>query len=72
MATRQPKITSAQLHQTVTIARALGLRIAEVEVTPARVRLITEGARQLAGTNDESRLEGELARFRGQHGYGAS
>ena len=71
-AIRVPKITQSDLNRVVSLAKSLGLRFAEIEVTPTRVRLITDAGRNLTATDDQESLDRELAEFRGRHGNGAS
>jgi hypothetical protein len=70
--TRSPKVTQSDLDRLVTLAKSLGLKIAEVEATPGRVRLITDAGRNLAVANDHEGLDPELADFRARHGYGTT
>jgi hypothetical protein len=67
---REPKITQSDLNRAIALTRALGLRVAEVEVTPTRVRLTTELGRELTEAALRENLDAELSEHRARHGHG--
>jgi hypothetical protein len=67
-ATRNPKVTKADLARAAEFMRALGLTPLSIDVMPGRVRIVTkQGDFELSR---DSELDQEHAAFRTRNGYG--
>jgi hypothetical protein len=64
------KVTKTDLERVVGVLRDAGVTIAEVDVTPGRVRLVTTEGRGLTLPGDDAELDRELAEHMRQHGHG--
>lgn len=67
---RKPKVTKADLERTAEFLRMMGARVASVETTPERIKVVTtDGAGLTLGDEDEN-LDRELQTFRARNGQG--
>jgi hypothetical protein len=67
---RTQKVTQADLDRAATLMRTLGAKLAEIDVTPGRVRLITTEGRDLTLPDDRDELDRELEEHLHAHGHG--
>lgn len=63
-----PRVTQADVDRAVECFQRLGGQIAEVDVTPGRVRLVSTNGRDLTVSRGDAELDDELERFLAKNG----
>lgn len=70
--TATPKVTKADLDRAADLMQRLGGKLAEIDVTPGRVRLVTTEGKNLTLPADDDELDRELAEHMRVHGHGTA
>lgn len=63
-AIRAPKVTQADLARAADFLKAVGARVAAVDVLPGQIKIVTTDGRAMTGDEDEISLDQELESYR--------
>ena len=64
LAARSPKVTQADLCRAADFLKAIGAKVAVLDILPGQMKIVTTDGRIITGDEDDLDLDQELQRYR--------